>query len=92
MSEQSERTEIASTALLDAGDFLAQMAHEFKKAAKARHDCPNIAHCRGYVESEGDLVIAIAMWIEASNATHDGRRTRRTADGIVGNLDSGETL
>ena len=64
---------ISSTVLLDAGDFLAQMAHEFKKAAKARHDCPNIAHCRGYVESEGDLVIAIARWIEASNAKHEAQ-------------------
>ena len=55
----------------DAGDFLAQMAQDFKKAAKAQHDCPNIAHCRGYVESGGDLVTAIARWKEASNVTHE---------------------
>jgi len=56
-----------SGALLDAGHFLAKMAHEFICAAEVRHDAPNIAHCRGYVESKGDLMTAIARWKEASD-------------------------
>ena len=76
--------EIPSGALLDAGHFLATMAHEFICAAEARHDAPNIARCRGYVESKGDLRTAIARWKEASNSAIyvKGGRNVDKGDGI----------
>ena len=41
-------------------------------------------------ESFAQMWHAIERAKKAANATHDGRRTRRTVDGIVGSLEDGE--
>ena len=45
-------------------------------------DCEAVSHC------ERCSVVALARWMQdkvlSVNATHDGRRTRRAVDGIVG--------
>jgi|GEM_PF-4344941 len=46
---------------------------------------------RGYVQVWTELRERLAENARLmANATHDGRRTRRTVDGIVGNLNGGE--